>query len=167
MSSPLKLGIAGLGTVGAGVVALLEQNGQLLGERAGREIAVKAWEDYGAQSELAQEALDAHIRDHAESAYHPCGTCRMGRADDPGAVVDPQCRVIGVEGLRVVDSPVIPRRLASTAVAMPTDEVPPRIRIDWPGWASRPTVSEPYEVCSISGTAPSVAQSRSLSNGTV
>ena len=33
-----------------------------------------------------------------ESAYHPCGTCRMGRADDPGAVVDPECRVIGVSG---------------------------------------------------------------------
>ena len=42
MSSPLKIGIAGLGTVGAGVVALLRQNGQLLGERAGREVAIQA-----------------------------------------------------------------------------------------------------------------------------
>ncbi|MEM7041617.1 MAG: homoserine dehydrogenase [Pseudomonadota bacterium] len=42
MSAPLKLGIAGLGTVGAGVVALLRQNGQLLGERAGREVAIRA-----------------------------------------------------------------------------------------------------------------------------
>ncbi|MEM8577338.1 MAG: choline dehydrogenase [Pseudomonadota bacterium] len=55
------------------------------------------------------EALDAFIREHAESAYHPCGTCRMGRADDPGAVVDPEGRVIGVERLRVVDSSVFPR----------------------------------------------------------
>ena len=54
-------------------------------------------------------ALDAFIRDHAESAYHPCGTCRMGRADDPGAVVDPQGRVIGVAGLRVADSSIFPR----------------------------------------------------------
>jgi len=54
-------------------------------------------------------ALDAAIRDHAESAYHPCGTCRMGRADDPDAVVDPQGRVIGVEGLRVADSSIFPR----------------------------------------------------------
>ncbi len=53
--------------------------------------------------------IDAFIREHAESAYHPCGTCRMGRADDPGAVVDPQGRVIGVEGLRVADSSVFPR----------------------------------------------------------
>jgi choline dehydrogenase len=53
--------------------------------------------------------LDAFIREHAESAYHPCGTCRMGRADDPQAVVDPQGRVIGVEGLRVADSSIFPR----------------------------------------------------------
>jgi choline dehydrogenase len=57
----------------------------------------------------SDEALDAVIRDHAESAYHPCGTCRMGAADDPGAVVDPEARVIGVEGLRVADSSVFPR----------------------------------------------------------
>ncbi|WP_024589141.1 choline dehydrogenase [Aliihoeflea sp. 2WW] len=57
----------------------------------------------------SDEALDAFIRDHAESAYHPCGTCRMGRADDPHAVVDPECRVIGVDGLRVADSSIFPR----------------------------------------------------------
>ena len=53
--------------------------------------------------------LDDFIRAHAESAYHPCGTCRMGRADDADAVVDPQARVIGVEGLRVADSSIFPR----------------------------------------------------------
>lgn len=53
--------------------------------------------------------IDAFIRDHAESAYHPCGTARMGRRDDPMAVVDPECRVIGVEGLRLADSSVFPR----------------------------------------------------------
>ncbi len=53
--------------------------------------------------------LDAFIRDHAESAYHPCGTARMGRRDDPLAVVDPECRVIGVEGLRVADSSIFPQ----------------------------------------------------------
>jgi len=55
------------------------------------------------------EQLDDFIRAHAESAYHPCGTCRMGRADDPAAVVDPELRVIGVEGLRVADSSIFPR----------------------------------------------------------
>ena len=54
-------------------------------------------------------SLDVAIRDHAESAYHPCGTCRMGRADDPMAVVDPQARVIGVERLRLADSSVFPQ----------------------------------------------------------
>lgn len=57
----------------------------------------------------SDEQLDGFIRDHAESAYHPCGTCRMGRADDPHAVVDPECRVIGVDGLRVADSSIFPR----------------------------------------------------------
>ncbi|MEM9756346.1 MAG: GMC oxidoreductase, partial [Pseudomonadota bacterium] len=54
-------------------------------------------------------ALDAFVRNHAESAYHPCGTCRMGRRDDPMAVVDPEGRVIGVEALRVADSSIFPR----------------------------------------------------------
>ena len=53
--------------------------------------------------------LDDYIRNAAESAYHPCGTCKMGSPDDPGAVVDPDCRVIGVERLRVVDSSIFPR----------------------------------------------------------
>ncbi len=55
------------------------------------------------------EQLDAFIRDHAESAYHPCGTCKMGAADDPMAVVDPQARVIGVDRLRIADSSIFPR----------------------------------------------------------
>ncbi|ESW79250.1 choline dehydrogenase [Mesorhizobium sp. C280B] len=57
----------------------------------------------------SDEELDAFIRDHAESAYHPCGTCKLGRADDAMSVVDPECRVIGVEGLRVADSSIFPR----------------------------------------------------------
>ena len=55
------------------------------------------------------EELDAFIREHAESAFHPCGTARMGHTDDPLAVVDPECRVIGVEGLRLADSSIFPR----------------------------------------------------------
>jgi choline dehydrogenase len=53
--------------------------------------------------------LDDYLRDHVESAYHPCGTARMGRASDPMAVVDPECRVIGVDGLRVADSSIFPQ----------------------------------------------------------
>ncbi len=55
------------------------------------------------------DELDDFIREHAESAYHPCGTCRMGAPDDAHTVVDPECRVIGVDGLRVADSSIFPR----------------------------------------------------------
>ncbi len=57
----------------------------------------------------SDEQLDAFIAEHVESAYHPCGTCKMGAVDDPQAVVDPQCRVIGVDGLRIADSSIFPR----------------------------------------------------------
>jgi len=57
----------------------------------------------------SDEALNDFIREHVESAYHPCGTCRMGAKDDPMAVVDPDCRVIGVDGLRVADSSIFPQ----------------------------------------------------------
>jgi len=54
------------------------------------------------------DEIDDFIRAKAESAYHPCGACKMGREDDPMAVVDCETRVIGVQGLRVVDSSVMP-----------------------------------------------------------
>lgn len=55
------------------------------------------------------DELDGFIREHVESAYHPCGTCKMGDKNDPMAVVDPDARVIGVDGLRVADSSIFPR----------------------------------------------------------
>jgi choline dehydrogenase len=54
------------------------------------------------------EAIDAFVRRNVESAYHPCGTCRMGDPADPATVVDPQARVVGLEALRVVDSSIMP-----------------------------------------------------------
>ncbi len=55
------------------------------------------------------DEIDNFVRDEVESAYHPCGTARMGRRDDPLAVVDPEARVIGIERLRVADSSIFPR----------------------------------------------------------
>lgn len=52
------------------------------------------------------EEMDAYLKQAVESSYHPCGTCRMGSGDD--AVVDGAGRVHGVDGLRVVDSSIMP-----------------------------------------------------------
>lgn len=57
---------------------------------------------------VTDDQIDAFIREKIESGYHPCGTCKIGAADDPMAVVDSELRVIGVDGLRVVDSSVMP-----------------------------------------------------------
>jgi choline dehydrogenase len=69
---------------------------------SGREI--QPGSDYQSDSEL-----DGVIKEHAESAYHPCGTAKMGHIDDKMAVVDPECRVIGIENLRVADSSIFPQ----------------------------------------------------------
>ena len=57
-------------------------------------------------SGMSDDELREAIRRHADTIYHPIGTCRMG--DDAGAVVDPQLRVRGVERLRVADASVMP-----------------------------------------------------------
>ena len=54
------------------------------------------------------EEIDTWVRANLESAYHPCGTARMGETEEPGTVVDTECRVLGVEGLRVVDASIFP-----------------------------------------------------------
>ena len=54
----------------------------------------------------SDDEIDAFVRENVESAFHPCGTCRMGT--DEGAVTDGQTRVRGTEGLRVVDASIMP-----------------------------------------------------------
>jgi len=58
----------------------------------------------------SDEDLDQFTKDKAESACHPCGTCRMG--EDETSVVDPSCQVRGVRNLRVVDSSIMPQATA-------------------------------------------------------
>jgi choline dehydrogenase len=54
----------------------------------------------------SDEAIDSFVRQGVETCYHPVGTCRMGTADD--CVVDEECRVRGIAGLRVVDASIMP-----------------------------------------------------------
>ncbi|WP_298916282.1 GMC oxidoreductase [uncultured Nostoc sp.] len=55
---------------------------------------------------ISDEALEAYTRETCNTVHHPVGTCKMGT--DPMAVVDPELRVHGVEGLRVVDASIMP-----------------------------------------------------------
>lgn len=57
----------------------------------------------------SNDDIDNWVKSNVESAYHPSGSCKMGATNDPMAVVDPECRVRGIEGLRVVDSSIMPR----------------------------------------------------------
>jgi len=52
--------------------------------------------------------IERTLRDHADTEYHACGTCKMGPDDDPMAVVDAQLRVRGISGLRIADASVMP-----------------------------------------------------------
>lgn len=54
------------------------------------------------------DELDAWLLANCQDCQHPIGTCRLGAADDPRSVVDPDCRVIGVAGLRVIDGSIMP-----------------------------------------------------------
>jgi 4-pyridoxate dehydrogenase len=56
----------------------------------------------------SRETIDAHIRATGSTVHHPLGTCRMGAEADPLGVVDPELKVKGVSGLRVVDAAVMP-----------------------------------------------------------
>ena len=56
----------------------------------------------------SDDQIDAWVRSTGETAFHPSSTCKMGAPGDPMAVVDPGCRVIGIEGLRVVDASIFP-----------------------------------------------------------
>jgi choline dehydrogenase len=80
---------------------------------ARRALATRAFAPYlvgevnpgpGVETDTEWEAYTRRVASHV---YHACGTCKMGT--DPMAVVDPQLRVRGVEGLRVIDSSIIPQ----------------------------------------------------------
>ncbi|CAH1779258.1 unnamed protein product [Owenia fusiformis] len=80
-----------------------------------REIlAQKAFDEYRGEeispgpSVVTDDEIDAWVRQATDTAYHPSCTCKMGSTDDPMTVVDNQGRVLGIDGLRVVDSSIMP-----------------------------------------------------------
>ena len=56
----------------------------------------------------ADDELDQWLLENCQDTQHPIGSCRMGAVDDPRSVVDSECRVIGVKGLRVIDASIMP-----------------------------------------------------------
>ena len=87
--------------------------------------------------------IDAHIRQSAETAYHPAGTCRMGT--DPMAVTDGQGRVHGVRGLRVVDASLMPQ-IASGNLNAPTIMMAEKLADAVRGRTPLPASDAPYYV---------------------
>ena len=62
-------------------------------------------------------ALANYIRNTVRTDWHPVGTCRMGRSDDPMTVVDETLRVLGVQGLRVIDASIMPNIVSANTNA--------------------------------------------------
>jgi choline dehydrogenase len=72
-----------------------------------------AYEDFPGPKVQSDEDLLGAARQRGTTTFHPAGTCRMGPASDPHAVVDSELRVHGLEGLRVVDASVMPTNLSA------------------------------------------------------
>ncbi|QYE34611.1 choline dehydrogenase [Polymorphobacter sp. PAMC 29334] len=102
----------------------LDQDTIVAGLRWGRVIAgQQALSPYMGDELLPGTAVESDAdllefaRQSGSTIYHPVGTCAMGRAGDPRAVVDPELRVRGVDGLRVVDASVMPRLVSGNTNA--------------------------------------------------
>jgi len=73
--------------------------------------ALRAEESDPGAGVATRRALEAFVRQLADTIYHPMGTCRMGPETEPDAVVDARLRVRGVEGLRVADASIMPEAI--------------------------------------------------------
>eukprot|EP00095_Tigriopus_kingsejongensis_P005708 maker-scaffold7610_size3089-snap-gene-0.2 protein:Tk05708 transcript:maker-scaffold7610_size3089-snap-gene-0.2-mRNA-1 annotation:"choline dehydrogenase" len=104
----------------------LQREGNLAVMREGLKIARKILSSQALADHLAEEycpgssvqsdeQLDAYIRAHAETEFHPVGTCKMGQ--DDLAVVDAECRVHGLQNLRVVDASIMPTLISGNTNA--------------------------------------------------
>ncbi len=87
-------------------IAALEPFASIVGEEVGPGLRLQS-----------DDELGDYIRRTTESNYHPVGTCRMGRPDDPMSVLTPDLRVRGVTGLRVFDASMMPSIISSNTNA--------------------------------------------------
>ena len=76
-------------------------------------LKAKAFDDYRGDTLYPidrnnTQQIEAFLRDHSDTEYHPSGTCKMGPQSDPMAVVDAELRVHGIQNLRVVDTSIMP-----------------------------------------------------------
>ena len=94
---------------------------------------------------VTDEQIDAFVRAKVESAYHPSCTCRMGRREDPMAVVDAEARVIGLEFLRVVDSSIMPS-ITTGNLNAPTIMLAEKLADKISGKQPLPLAEAPYHV---------------------
>lgn len=97
---------------------------------------------------LTDAELDSFVRAHAETAYHPCGSCRMG--SDDMAVVDGESRVHGLDGLRVIDASIMPLVVTGNLNA-PTIMMAEKLADAVRGRPALPRAAVPYYVA---GAAP-------------
>jgi 5-(hydroxymethyl)furfural/furfural oxidase len=83
---------------------------------------------------LDRSALEQLVRRAAAAAYHVCGTCKMGSAEDAQAVVDAAGHVWGLQGLRVGDAsvfPTIPCANTHLTVLMAAEKMADHVKADW------------------------------------
>ncbi|KOX71153.1 Glucose dehydrogenase [acceptor] [Melipona quadrifasciata] len=105
-------------------------------KRYGSEVNPKPFAGCENTPEFTDEYWECVVRRYTLTIYHPVGTCKMGPSTDPEAVVDPQLRVYGVKGLRVVDASIMPNIVSGNTnapVIMIAEKSSDMIKEEWLG----------------------------------
>ena len=105
--------------------------------------------------------IDAYLARAVESSYHPCGTCKMG--SDDLAVVDAECRVHGLAGLRIVDSSIMPS-IVSGNLNAPTIMIAEKAADVIAGKPTLEPMDVPVYTAANGAPAPRAAPSVAISN---
>ncbi|XP_049785547.1 glucose dehydrogenase [FAD, quinone]-like [Schistocerca cancellata] len=112
----------------------------------GTEVKILTLEACSEYEKTSKEYWECGVRHVGYTIYHPVGTCKMGVSNDSTAVVDPTLKVLGVEGLRVVDASVIPSTISGNihaAVTMVAEKAADYVKSDWSGQQGSSTASPP------------------------